>query len=309
MDDEIPKPKSKLIPRILLCVVLIAGAGLGYSYYQPFRHPCTKPLEYSIGTVNPNFQLSESDFRSAIAEAEAVWETPTHKNYFDYSPSGKLKVSLIYDSRQQATDKLKSLGFEIDSSKKSFDSLNAQYHEMVSSYQDDKSELDRLIAEYNSEKSSYEAHLRSWNPNTGTQAQYNQLKSEADQVNSLARQINEKKDEINQLVETINASASYLNQLGSSLNLNVATYNKVGASNGTEFEEGVYVSDSSGKKIEIYEFANHDQLVRVLAHEMGHALGLEHVDDPNAIMYKLNQSSNQTPTPADIAELNRVCKF
>ena len=50
------------------------------------------------------------------------------------------------------------------------------------------------------------------------------------------------------------------------------------------------------------------KLVRLLAHEMGHAVGIDHVGDPEAVMYKLNMGENLTATATDLAELNKVCR-
>lgn len=47
--------------------------------------------------------------------------------------------------------------------------------------------------------------------------------------------------------------------------------------------------------------------MRVLAHELGHALGLDHVDDKEAIMYQLNQGDNLTLSEADIKALKTKC--
>jgi len=40
---------------------------------------------------------------------------------------------------------------------------------------------------------------------------------------------------------------------------------------GGEFEEGAYQSDQNGEKIDIYHLINQAKLIRVLAHELGHA--------------------------------------
>ena len=98
-----------------------------------------------------------------------------------------------------------------------------------------------------------------------------------------------------------------LNQMAKSLNLNVQTFNTVNASNGEQFDEGEYVEDASGRHIDIYQFENQDKLLRVMEHEMGHAIGLQHVSDPDAIMYYLNEGSNEKLTQADIDELKKVC--
>jgi len=71
----------------------------------------------------------------------------------------------------------------------------------------------------------------------------------------------------------------------------------------------VYERDADGERINIYQFESKEKLMRVLAHEFGHALGLDHVEDSQAIMYRLNNGVNQKLTEADISALSERCNL
>jgi predicted Zn-dependent protease len=64
--------------------------------------------------------------------------------------------------------------------------------------------------------------------------------------------------------------------------------NKINSSLEKEFAGGEYVKDNGSTLINIYQFENEDKLVRLLEHELGHAIGLDHLENPNDIMYKIN---------------------
>lgn len=69
------------------------------------------------------------------------------------------------------------------------------------------------------------------------------------------------------------------------------------------FDKGAF----DGSKIMIYEFSSTADLRLTLAHEFGHALGLQHNHDPQALMFPMMQKQdlqNFKLTSADLALLN-----
>lgn len=269
---------------------------------------CQKPISYSLGGIDKQFGLSEDQTRQAVDEAAAIWSVSWGQPLFAYAASGTLTVNFIYDYRQSATDKMKQLGIAVDNNQISYDRVRNKYDAWHSQYQIQQAELDKLIKEFGSELADYNAQVAEWNASGGAPAaEYARLKQISSDLAAKQRLINQRTDSANALAADLNALVTTLNSLAAKLNLSVKQYNNIGGQTGQEFQEGSYQDSAAGQVIDIYEFKSRQQLVRLLAHELGHALGLEHTSNTSDIMYYLNDSENNNLTANDSAALRAKC--
>ncbi len=270
---------------------------------------CSKPITYKIGQFDEGFNITKEDFIESLQNAENVWELKTNKDLFKYDQEkGKVTINLIYDYRQEATNKLTSIDSQLKDGQIKYNSVKAEYNKLKKQYDIVISKYNVNLASFNKRSLSYQEKVKYWNSRSGApKSEYDLLQKEKLLLDQKYKALQIEQNNVNKLASSVNTLATELNRLAFVLNLNIKTYNSVGEERGETFKEGLYTKDNSIEKIDVFEFSSNDKLIRVLAHEFGHALGIDHLPDPNSIMYEQNQSNSLELSTLDLEALNLVC--
>lgn len=307
---------KKILLYLLLWVIICASAAVIAGKFQsenreyiPFSKPCRTPLKYSVGEVDPRFNVTAEQLKNILATSEFVWEEGSVFNFFEYDPSAELKIKMVYDERQQETDEAGRLEIDLAALEKQRVTLDRQYGGLDAEY-------DKKLAQFNADLEKYEEDLKDynqdvafWNKKGGAPAdEYDKLKKRQKSLEKTYDALKDRESELKRLASNINSVAKKENALINNYNSAVTTYqNKYGEAR--EFEKGVY---DSTQGITIYQFRETADLRLTLVHELGHALGIGHTQDPQSIMYYLmGEQDLENPKLAqeDMAELKNVCEL
>jgi predicted nucleic acid-binding Zn-ribbon protein len=276
--------------RIALFLIYVAIAVLILAHVYPdrlsidkllHRSPCDTPISYSIGFVDKRFNITTDQLKTDIEKAANIWNKAENKQLFIYEPAGKLQINMIYDERQALTNQINKLEGQLQGGKQAL--------------QPQVDEYNMLLADFKSRMQNLNSQIDYWNARGGAPPdEYNKLlgqqqdlKKEADNLNSLAQKLNLQTNDYNKQVININQT--------------IETFN---ADLEKKPEEGLYISGEN--RIEIYFDSNQSELEHTVAHELGHALTLDHNNNPNSIMYPYTTKMLK-PSSEDIASLNIVC--
>jgi hypothetical protein len=256
----------------------------------PSPTPSTAPLGYAIGTVDERFGITREHFLKIIEGAARIWEEPIRISLFEYDSSAAFTINLIFDERQQRMLEAKAMKAKLDTRGKSYDNLMDEYNSQLEEKRSLERDYDRDLSAYNQRLQRHNSDATYWNNRGGAPSQeFAKMEQDRAVLDAMSDGLENKRVALNQAVADLNGLAKAIDNLADEHNLEIKLYNGKFVES-REFEKGVF----NGKQINIYEYNGENDLEATLVHEMGHALGFNHVDDPTAIMFPILEKQDLT---------------
>jgi predicted Zn-dependent protease len=285
---------------LLMCVVF------GVLVWHQHQAVCHTPVLYRIGHIDAQFGLSDSAVRAALKQAEQLWGNTLERNLFEHSATAKLTVNFIFDERQHATRVKQRLLSRLQQTEASHAGLAQSYVTWRDLYQDKHKAYEAAGMAYEARVQAYNAQVQQWNARGGPPVQVQQaLALERAQIEASQHQLAADQSELQGIIATLKGLEDRDKTLVETHARQVQSYNALYGEQ-HRFHKGEY----DGKDITIYQYQDLADLILILAHELGHALGLAHVDDPKAVMHEIlgdQDLDTLTLTSADVRALHTAC--
>lgn len=272
--------------------------------------PCKEPLTYHIASIGSRYDISEDQLRKVMREVEELWTTALSRSLFKFSEDGQIAIHLIYSENQQETRAERRLSRRIESQKKQFDILYREFQRLSDTYDKRKNKVKALLSNYNLKVDDLNNRFLLLRDDGISQAEERFIKQEKRQLKKLKYRVDQKHAELKSQRKRLVKKSRWVNKLSAEINELITAYNNR-FSEPRKFHQGRYIRKNDQQVIKIFQFGNIYELKTVLAHEMGHALGLDHVETSESVMYYLLEKQNMVNlslSKEDIEAIKNQCE-
>jgi hypothetical protein len=286
----------------------VCGLALAYGvwWYGSTANICPVPISYQVGEVDSRFGITKEEVKELMSRAETVWEEASGQDLFVYNETADFPVNLIYDERQKEASTEEAWRVSLDAKEDRTEEAFAQIDSLRLDYESKRQDYDADRERYESELASYNSEVEHINENGGaSKEKFANLEAKKASINADLKNLLKQEGELNKAGEELNRLGEEANALVEIYNAEVVRYNNVYTERSEVFTQGDYERD----RINVYTYSTKDELATVLAHELGHALGIGHVEGGDSLMYYLmaDQPENLTLSPEDKEALITLC--
>lgn len=278
---------------------------------------CPVPLRWQLARVDSQFGLSRADALEAVQEAARVWEDAAGVELFVHEEGSGFPIAFVYDGRQATGQQRVRQRIEHrarrDRINEEQQGLEARTRRIVEAQDDQRQRL----TEYNELAAGHNAVVEQWNRATRIPEPI------LDQLNSAEQRLKSHEAELAGEARRLEAAADSLSEDVARFRSAVEEHDRMGQALQRVFAASPVLAARylqlltpdghplPAREIQIFQFDSPSHLRLVIAHELGHAMGLRHADDATALMSEQHELAGATAeanvSPTDLEMLRARC--
>ena len=278
--------------------------------------PCAAPLAWRVARVDGEFGIGRDQARAAVQEAAWIWEEATGQALFRHDSIEGFPIRIVYDGRQARALDRRRREMALDSTVQILtvarDELTLRGEELSQ----EKTRLDAQVHDLNRRVAEHNAVVSRWNRRGGAP------EARAREIAAAGEEFRVERTELENEAERLEREVRSLDSDRNRLDHRIREHTRRAQDFAEAFpparaEWGVYreaVHEGGGgeivsvsREIRIYRFEDRSDLVAVAAHELGHALGLDHNAATGAVMSGERVSQGSLgPTELDATDVEAL---